>query len=244
MPSSYGRFTGSCCCTAQRSSRAAFSASRPATRVADIVSCPSGWLVIKKPSDYVATLENSGSVLVDFARRRKLVKHDVEAAAKAVHGAVVDGRAAVRRGCIAGRMAGRNYRQFRCRLPGVAARGRGVHAHWPPAVFPGRRRRRVRCCRTSSLSPTSRARTRSRSAAATNGSCTRGSRTRRSSGTAIAAARWTHAWTRCARSCTSMALAASTTRARGSQRSPPGSRPNSMSRPRPSRAPRCCRSAI
>lgn len=53
----------------------------------------SGWLVIKKPSDYVATLENSGSVLVDFARRRKLVKHDVEAAAKAVHGAVVNGRA-------------------------------------------------------------------------------------------------------------------------------------------------------
>lgn len=52
-----------------------------------------GALSITKPSDYVATLEKSGKVLVDFAQRRKLVKQGVEAAAQAVRGKVVNGRA-------------------------------------------------------------------------------------------------------------------------------------------------------
>ena len=46
---------------------------------------------IAKPSDYLSTLEKSGRVIADFDRRRALVKKGVEAAAKAVHGSIVDG---------------------------------------------------------------------------------------------------------------------------------------------------------
>ena len=53
----------------------------------------SGPIVIKKPSDYLPTLENAGKVIADFDRRRELVKNAVEAEARAAGGKVVDGEA-------------------------------------------------------------------------------------------------------------------------------------------------------
>jgi len=51
----------------------------------------SGPIVIKKPSDYLSTLEKAGKVIADFDRRRELVQKGVAAQAKAVGGIVVDG---------------------------------------------------------------------------------------------------------------------------------------------------------
>ena len=51
----------------------------------------SGAVTIAKPSDYLSTLEKSGSVIADFERRRTLVQEGVEAEAGAVGGQVVDG---------------------------------------------------------------------------------------------------------------------------------------------------------
>jgi glycyl-tRNA synthetase beta chain len=48
-------------------------------------------LAITQPAEYLSILEDSGSVLADFARRRELVRQGVEAAASAAHGSVVDG---------------------------------------------------------------------------------------------------------------------------------------------------------
>ena len=53
----------------------------------------SGPIVIKKPSDYLSTLERAGKVIADFDRRRELVQNGVEAEAKAAGGVVVDGEA-------------------------------------------------------------------------------------------------------------------------------------------------------
>ncbi len=53
----------------------------------------SGPIVIKKPSDYLSTLEKAGKVIADFDRRRELVQNGVEAEAKAAGGVVVDGEA-------------------------------------------------------------------------------------------------------------------------------------------------------
>ncbi|MGI9270218.1 MAG: glycine--tRNA ligase subunit beta [Woeseiaceae bacterium] len=50
-----------------------------------------GDISIAKPSDYLSTLEKSGSVIADFDRRRELVQEGVEAEAAAVGGVVVDG---------------------------------------------------------------------------------------------------------------------------------------------------------
>jgi glycyl-tRNA synthetase beta chain len=51
----------------------------------------SGPIVIKKPSDYLSTLEKAGKVIADFDRRRELVKSGVKAEAKAAGGKIVDG---------------------------------------------------------------------------------------------------------------------------------------------------------
>lgn len=48
-------------------------------------------LTIKKPSDYLSTLELKGYVIADFDRRRELVRDGVDALAKQVGGSVVDG---------------------------------------------------------------------------------------------------------------------------------------------------------
>ena len=53
----------------------------------------SGPIAIKKPSDYLSTLEKTGKVIADFDRRRELVQKGVAAEAKAAGGAVVDGEA-------------------------------------------------------------------------------------------------------------------------------------------------------
>ena len=53
----------------------------------------SGPIAIKKPSDYLSTLERAGKVIADFDRRRELVQNGVEAEAKAAGGVVVDGEA-------------------------------------------------------------------------------------------------------------------------------------------------------
>ncbi len=53
----------------------------------------SGPIVIKKPSDYLSTLEKAGRVIADFDRRRALVQDGVEAEAKAAGGVVVNGEA-------------------------------------------------------------------------------------------------------------------------------------------------------
>ena len=53
----------------------------------------SGEIAIASPGAYLATLENDGRVIADFRRRRKMVRDGVEAAAKAVGGHVVGGKA-------------------------------------------------------------------------------------------------------------------------------------------------------
>lgn len=53
----------------------------------------SGPITIKKPSDYLSTLEKAGSVIADFVRRRELVQDGVTAEARAAGGVVVDGEA-------------------------------------------------------------------------------------------------------------------------------------------------------
>ena len=53
----------------------------------------SGPIVIRKPSDYLSTLEKNGKVIADFDRRRELVQKGVTAEAKAAGGVVVDGEA-------------------------------------------------------------------------------------------------------------------------------------------------------
>ena len=50
-------------------------------------------LTIKSPDDYLATLETDGRVIVDFERRRRLVREGVEAEASAAGGNIVDGEA-------------------------------------------------------------------------------------------------------------------------------------------------------
>ena len=51
----------------------------------------SGPIVIKKPSDYLSTLENAGKVIADFDHRRELVQKGVAAQAKAAGGVAVAG---------------------------------------------------------------------------------------------------------------------------------------------------------
>lgn len=48
-------------------------------------------ITIKRPVDYLTTLEEKGHVIADFDRRRELVRSGVEAAAKKAGGGVVDG---------------------------------------------------------------------------------------------------------------------------------------------------------
>jgi glycyl-tRNA synthetase beta chain len=51
----------------------------------------SGPVSIARPQDYLATLENEGYVIADFARRRQMVRDGVDDAASRVGGTIVDG---------------------------------------------------------------------------------------------------------------------------------------------------------
>ncbi len=51
----------------------------------------SGPVIIRRPADYLSSLEKSGHVIADFERRRELVRAGVEAAASEAGGVVVDG---------------------------------------------------------------------------------------------------------------------------------------------------------
>ena len=51
-----------------------------------------GPITISSPDAYLATLEQDGHVIADFARRRKMVRDGVKTAAKAAGGRVVDGK--------------------------------------------------------------------------------------------------------------------------------------------------------